>query len=113
MNRFATAIRASGHGVYQSMDVLFTRPEISAADGQRGPHRRHGQHNVQVVAALVHKVGPASVRSHPPQLRHLVANTATKLIPLAVIEQSRHHARREDVVDELDKALLPAGRGCR
>lgn len=62
---------------------------------------------MQVVAALVHKVGPAGLLGlWQAGGGHFVAHRVDAGVLLAVVVQRRHHAGGQHVVDELKEAFV-------
>ena len=60
--------------------VVYQARKVAAACAQGFTHRRHGQHHMQVVAALQHKLGPASVLVVITALLHSLQDRRGNLI---------------------------------
>ena len=88
--------------------------ESAAAAAQGLAAGAHGQHQVQVGAALVDKKGPAHLLGvHQAPRLDLAAHAVHQGVALIGLVQRGHHAHVEHVVDQLEEALLDDVRGRR
>ena len=81
--------------------------EVAAAAAQRLACGAHGQHDVEVVQALVDEVVPlALLVERDAAVLALLAHAVDQRDALLLGEETRHHARRQHVVDHLQEALV-------
>lgn len=81
--------------------------EVSASDSERASCRRHGEYNMEVVSSLLNEEVPKVFFGllHALTLG-LIFDLVAHVLLLLLVEKSRHHSDGQQIVDQLQEALL-------